>query len=153
MTAMEQKANKAEIDAVSGEVLTSWQRQVRSIMSAASRNSRSAVSERTRSRVLAGHRATPASLSKYSRAPILSWESRTSLPIATANSLSVFSAIVPRIIRWRHLPKGPNPKAIYVLDELTNENKHRTPLITGFVTHFKTDEPPPFRHVELEVTR
>jgi len=51
------------------------------------------------------------------------------------------------------LPKGPNPKAIYVLDELTNENKHRTPLITGFVTHFKTDEPPPFRHVELEVTR
>jgi len=36
MTAMEQKANKAEIDAVSGEVLTSWQRQVRSIMSAAS---------------------------------------------------------------------------------------------------------------------
>ncbi|WP_433967150.1 hypothetical protein [Tunturiibacter gelidiferens] len=51
------------------------------------------------------------------------------------------------------LPKGPNPKAIYVLDELTNENKHRTPLITSVVSTFKPDEPLPFRHVELEITR
>ena len=51
------------------------------------------------------------------------------------------------------LPKGSNPKAIYVLDELTNENKHRTPLITSFVSTFKPDEPLPFRHVELEIPR
>jgi hypothetical protein len=51
------------------------------------------------------------------------------------------------------LPKGPNPKAIYVLDELTNENKHRTPLLTSCVSTIKPDAPLPFRHVELEITR
>jgi hypothetical protein len=51
------------------------------------------------------------------------------------------------------LPKGPNPKAIHVLDELTNENKHRSPLITTAVSTFKPDIELPFRHVELEITR
>jgi len=51
------------------------------------------------------------------------------------------------------LPKGKNPRAIHVLDELTNENKHRAPLLTTPVSTFKPDDPLPFRHVELEITR
>lgn len=42
---------------------------------------------------------------------------------------------------------------IHVLDELTNENKHRQVLFTAMASIHKPDTPVPFPHIELEVTR
>jgi hypothetical protein len=44
-------------------------------------------------------------------------------------------------------------KYLRLLDELTNENKHRRILLTSLATIFKPDDPVPFPHIELEITR
>jgi hypothetical protein len=45
------------------------------------------------------------------------------------------------------------PLPLEVLDELTNENKHRQVLFTSLASIMKPDEPCPFPHIELEITR
>ncbi|HEY2039381.1 MAG TPA: hypothetical protein VGG95_06930, partial [Edaphobacter sp.] len=45
------------------------------------------------------------------------------------------------------------PQTIHLLDELTNENKHRQVLFTALASILKPDVPVPFPHIELEVTR
>jgi hypothetical protein len=40
-----------------------------------------------------------------------------------------------------------------MLDELANENKHRQVLFTSIHSVFKRDQPAPFPHIELEITR
>jgi hypothetical protein len=58
-----------------------------------------------------------------------------------------------RSLQPAFLPKRENPYALHVLDELTNENKHRTPLVTAVLHILKPDQPLPFRTVEFEITR
>lgn len=48
---------------------------------------------------------------------------------------------------------GDIPLPLEVLDELTNENKHRQVLFTSLASIIKPYEPCPFPHIELEITR
>jgi hypothetical protein len=48
---------------------------------------------------------------------------------------------------------GQSPQVIHILDELTNQNKHRQVLFTALASIYKPDLPVPFPHIELEVTR
>jgi len=60
---------------------------------------------------------------------------------------------VIRTLQPAFMPPRTNPSAIQVLDELTNENKHRTPLLTTLVSTLKPEEPYPFRYMEFEIVR
>lgn len=48
---------------------------------------------------------------------------------------------------------GNRPQTIYILDELTNANKHRQVLFTTLNTVLKPEMGVPFPHIELEVIR
>lgn len=49
--------------------------------------------------------------------------------------------------------EGSRAQPIQILDELTNENKHRKISVTAISSVFKIDQPPPFPHIELEIAR
>jgi hypothetical protein len=50
-------------------------------------------------------------------------------------------------------PGGNRPQTIYILDELTNENKHRQVLSATLATIIKPDTEVPFPHIEVEIIR
>lgn len=50
-------------------------------------------------------------------------------------------------------PGAARPQTIHILDELTNQNKHRQVLFATVATIIKPDVPVPFPHIEVEVLR
>lgn len=61
--------------------------------------------------------------------------------------------LIESLMPYPERQQGPAPQPIQVLDELTNENKHRQVLLPALGTIFKPNEPVPFPHIELEVIR
>jgi hypothetical protein len=62
-------------------------------------------------------------------------------------------ALIEAMQPYPERQKGSYPQTLEILEELTNENKHRQVLFTALGTRIKPDLPFGIPHIELEVTR
>jgi hypothetical protein len=79
------------------------------------------------------------------------WEKASARKIngASQEAMKLLETLQP----YPNRRNGDIPLPMEVLDELTNENKHRQLLFTSLATIIKPDEECPFPHIELEITR